>query len=490
MVTKGIIEKILDNQQYRIRLPLYDSLATVSNATPTDNLGIGTVCTMPNSFIDYKIGDIVYVTFEDNDREHLVILGTISNETVKTVTEPSIQAQNLTLTNKATLPINTHIGNITPNEIACLATIRDNIQQQIDEIVVSSGGVISVNGKSGIVHLTASDVGALPDTAVIPTKTSDLTNDSGFITTSAIHDGVLTIKQNNETIGTFSANQTSSVTLELTDTTYENKAASSGVLDLSLLTTGEKYTWNNKSVVVANPTTTATATLTDIEIDGVTYVLSGGGGGGSVNSVNSVFPDANGNVLLTASDVGALPDSTVIPTVNNGELTIKLNGTTAGTFTANQSGKTTVELTDTTYAVVSKNGNGLCPQLPNETTTTKYLRQDGSWVVPPDTNTTYSFTGGTNKFTVTSGGTSTDITITPSITNNITGSGTSGYIAKFNGANTITNGPAFGSDTTKYLRNDGSWVVPPNDNTTYSAGQGLVLNSTTFKLGSGTVAHY
>lgn len=34
---------------------------------------------------------------------------------------------------------------------------------------------------------------------------------------------------------------------------------------------------------------------------------------------------------------------------------------------------------NTTYGVVSKTANGLCPQLPNETTTTKFLRQDGTW---------------------------------------------------------------------------------------------------------------
>ena len=43
--------------------------------------------------------------------------------------------------------------------------------------------------------------------------------------------------------------------------------------------------------------------------------------------------------------------------------------------------------TDTTYSTVSKSSSGLCPQLPNETTTTKYLRQDGTWVTPPDNNT-------------------------------------------------------------------------------------------------------
>lgn len=32
---------------------------------------------------------------------------------------------------------------------------------------------------------------------------------------------------------------------------------------------------------------------------------------------------------------------------------------------------------------VSKTAAGLAPQLPNETTTTKYLRQDGTWAEPP-----------------------------------------------------------------------------------------------------------
>lgn len=44
-----------------------------------------------------------------------------------------------------------------------------------------SGTVLSVNGKTGAVELDASDVGALPDDTFIPTKTSDLTNDSGFV---------------------------------------------------------------------------------------------------------------------------------------------------------------------------------------------------------------------------------------------------------------------------------------------------------------------
>ena len=50
-----------------------------------------------------------------------------------------------------------------------------------------------------------------------------------------------------------------------------------------------------------------------------------------VTSVNS----KTGAVVLTANDVGALPDDTVIPTVNNATLTIRRNSVNVGSFTAN-----------------------------------------------------------------------------------------------------------------------------------------------------------
>lgn len=51
-----------------------------------------------------------------------------------------------------------------------------------DSGFITSVPVTSVNSKTGAVVLAASDVGALSDTTVIPTKTSELQNDSGFIT--------------------------------------------------------------------------------------------------------------------------------------------------------------------------------------------------------------------------------------------------------------------------------------------------------------------
>ena len=61
------------------------------------------------------------------------------------------------------------------------------ITQDDGEVVfITEGLVNSVNGQIGEVVLDAEDVGALPDTTTIPSKVSDLTNDTGFITDSAL----------------------------------------------------------------------------------------------------------------------------------------------------------------------------------------------------------------------------------------------------------------------------------------------------------------
>lgn len=135
------------------------------------------------------------------------------------------------------------------------------------------------------------------------------------------------------------------------------------------------------------------------------------------------------------------------------------------------------------------------------TGTTKFLREDGTWAVPGGggtvtsvdlsnaTNGGLSISGGpiTGSGTITVGhsnvltsaqttqavypikidknghisayGSAVTIPTIPS--NNVTGSGTSGYLAKFSGANTITSGPQLGSDTATFLRNDGVWASPP-----------------------------
>lgn len=81
----------------------------------------------------------------------------------------------------------------------------EEIQIQVEEepIAIVGGAVNSVNGQTGDVVLTAEDVGALPDSTVIPTKTSDLENDSDYQTGDEVNQaiGLETTARENADIG-------------------------------------------------------------------------------------------------------------------------------------------------------------------------------------------------------------------------------------------------------------------------------------------------
>ena len=52
------------------------------------------------------------------------------------------------------------------------------------------------------------------------------------------------------------------------------------------------------------------------------------------------------------------------------------------------------------------------------------------------------------------------VTIPTIPSNNVTGSGTNGYLVKWTGTNTVGDGPQIGTGTTKFLREDGTWQTP------------------------------
>lgn len=80
--------------------------------------------------------------------------------------------------------------------------------------------------------------------------------------TPTIGNGTVTIKQAGTTKGSFSMNQSDGATINLTDTTYSSLAAASGGAAVSLVTTGEKYTWNNKQAAISDLATIRTNAAT------------------------------------------------------------------------------------------------------------------------------------------------------------------------------------------------------------------------------------
>lgn len=240
-----------------------------------------------------------------------VIVGAAS-----TITEDNLATDRALISNSSG---KVAVSNVTSTELGYLDGVTSNVQTQLDK-KLEKAPVTSVNGKTGAVQLNASDVGALPDTTVIPSKTSQLDNDSGFITDIPIASATR--------LGGVKVGAGLSVT-------------ANGVLSATGGGTADAVEWNN---VLDKPTTIAGYGITDAKIENGTITLGNQTitplTSAPVTSVNS----KTGAVVLTANDVGALPADTVIPTVNDATLTIRRNSVDVGSFTANSANDVNIDI--------------------------------------------------------------------------------------------------------------------------------------------------
>lgn len=182
------------------------------------------------------------------------------------------------------------VSNVTSTELGYLDGVISNVQTQLNK-KLEKAPVTSVNSKTGAVQLNASDVGALPNTTVIPSKTSQLDNDSGFITDIPIA----------------SATQLGGVKIGAGLSVTEN-----GVLSATGGGTADAVEWNN---VLDKPTTIAGYGITDAKIENDTITLGNQTitplTSAPVTSVNS----KTGAVVLGASDVGAISTGNISQTL-------------------------------------------------------------------------------------------------------------------------------------------------------------------------------
>lgn len=102
------------------------------------------------------------------------------------------------------------------------------------------------------------------------------------------------------------------------------------------------------------------------------------------------------NVTLTATDVGALPDSTVIPTVNNSSIDFQINGTSFDTITLNQSSNDTINILVPTDTSDLTNGAGYitAASLPTD----YYTKAEIDAIIPQPTKTPIVYYQPTNSY--------------------------------------------------------------------------------------------
>lgn len=108
---------------------------------------------------------------------------TFANGLAKTVTFQTLVLKSITAQTEIPSPLQSWYDAMI-DYIDEHAVTPEQIEQAVEDYLEEhpiEAPVQSVNGKTGTVVLTASDVGALPDSTTVPTRTSQLTNDSGFL---------------------------------------------------------------------------------------------------------------------------------------------------------------------------------------------------------------------------------------------------------------------------------------------------------------------
>lgn len=136
-LTKGVVEQIVDPYTVKVRLPIFNKSSDAPQSTPTNELYDAKSCVIPNCNPNYQVGDIVYVTFEDNDIGKPVILGMLYSSK-PTSTYPDFKIGNLESKYKTELCSDTSIGSITSKQVNYLKNLRENIQTQFDIFEPSS----------------------------------------------------------------------------------------------------------------------------------------------------------------------------------------------------------------------------------------------------------------------------------------------------------------------------------------------------------------
>lgn len=223
--------------------------------------------------------------------------------------------------------------------------IEDGAQVNAIEVVKRNGVALPVADK-------AVDV-------AVPTTTSSLTNDSGYIT-NEVNDLVNYYdKDETDTLiateaetrdaadlnlqGQIDAISSASDVVDVVGTYAElqdydtSKLSDNDIIKVLIDETHDDaisyYRWNGTTDVftyIGSQGPFYTKSETDATFVPQTRTINGKG--------------LNSDVVLTAADVNALPASTVIPTVNDATLTIQKNGTTVTTFTANSAQNATADI--------------------------------------------------------------------------------------------------------------------------------------------------
>ena len=246
---------------------------------------------------------------------------------------------------------------------------------------IAAGAEVNVQSNWAQTNSSADDF--IKNKPSIPAKTSDLTNDSGFITTSAIPTKVSAFTND---AGYLNGIPDDSVGLNQLDSTIvnalnniNNKANTADLASVAF--SGNYNDLANKPTI---PTKTSDLTNDSNFVSNTSYATASTGGvvklGSGLSITNGVLSTTGGGVadavewdnvlnkptfatVATSGSYNDLSNKPTIPKVNNGALILKKNGIDVATFTANQSSKTTADIIVPTKTSDLTNDSGFIDEI-------------------------------------------------------------------------------------------------------------------------------
>lgn len=188
MITKAMVEQVLSEHSVKVRIPILDKVTNASTGTPINNNQIATECVLPNFNYNFKIGDIVFVDFEENNMDSPVILGYLTN-TSEQRTDGALLS--IDVENKSVLPKDTSIGKVTGEELQYLNGITFNIQNEINSI------------NNNTFSLTIKEIGE--NIKDLDSKLNDISDTTASITSSCTDVSNIVLEENSDFYNKFHA---------------------------------------------------------------------------------------------------------------------------------------------------------------------------------------------------------------------------------------------------------------------------------------------
>ena len=131
MITRGIVEKLLDRYTIKVRMPLLNRMKQNSSSILSDDLNEAVVSVPPNFDPNINVGDVVFVAFEDNNFGKPVVIGYLYRSNM-TPTYGDIILNSINVKIAANLSADTTIGDVSSTNISYVKGVTSNIQGQLD----------------------------------------------------------------------------------------------------------------------------------------------------------------------------------------------------------------------------------------------------------------------------------------------------------------------------------------------------------------------